>query len=65
MHWRDVKLPKLNAKSTQYVLCGVLMVALVLLSWPQLFASEKKEDSLEQTTSSVFDPETEKQKGEK
>ena len=62
MHWRDVKLPKLNAKSTQYVLCGVLMVALVLLSWPQLFASEKKEESLEQTTSSVFDPETEKQR---
>ena len=63
MHWRDVKLPKLNAKSLQYVLCGVLMVALLLLCWPQLFASEEKEQAQAQaSSSSTFDAETEKQR---
>ena len=63
MHWRDVKLPKLNAKSLQYVLCGVLMIALLLLCWPQLFAFGKTEQTqTEETSSSTFNAETEKQR---
>lgn len=63
MHWRDVKLPKLNAKSLQYVLCGVLMIALLLLCWPQLFAFGKTEQTqTEDTSSSTFNAETEKQR---
>ena len=62
MHWRDVKPIKLNGKGLQYVLCGVLMVALVLLCWPQLFSSDQKSEPEQSASSAVFDPNTEKQR---
>lgn len=62
MHWRDVKPIKLNGKSLQYVLCGVLMVALVLLCWPQLFSSGKTSEPEQGASSAVFDPNAEKQR---
>lgn len=62
MHWRDVKPIKLNGKSLQYVLCGVLMVALVLLCWPQLFSSGQTSEPEQGASGAVFDPDTEKQR---
>ncbi len=59
MHWRDVVSFKLNKKNTQYLLMAVLMLALVVLSWPILFSSGSSSKDAASTATSAFDPKQE------